>query len=825
MNITSKVFLVLLLFSFHSVNVAAEKIIIKYKKNHSYSKKQNAYLKNLANEVHEFPNINNLETATYKNKADANKALDAYRRDSNIEYAEMDKPLKLYSIPNDTSFSLQWGLSNSGQTGGLSDVDINAPEAWELSNGSQNIIIGLIDSGVNYNHIDIIDNLWVNPGEIPDNDIDDDENGYVDDIYGINTNNPSGNPLDDNGHGTHVAGIIAASGNNSQGVTGVMQKAKIITCKFTDEFGSGTTSSAIACIDYFSNLNNGMIATNNSWGGGSYSQALYDAIKSHMDLGILFVAAAGNDAVNNDLTNSYPANYSLPNIISVAAIQDNGELASFSNYGPYSVHVAAPGAAIYSTYNSSYSNLSGTSMATPFVTGLVGLTKSNDNDLSWINIKNRILSSGKNLNSLSGTVLTGKLIKAYDVSNSGALNCLNQTLTKHISPKSTASSIEIGSSITLSLLNINCGESLGTINAAINNEDILTIPDDGEGIDLVANDGVCTKSWTPTIAKEYQVTFSEQDTININVYDSAGWAAYGDVTAPSFNYRDITSTGIALNTGDESITLLQSPINIAFAGGAANKYHLYIGSNGTISLTDFRLAEYLNLNIPQTSFVTLISPYWDDLIPIENNENSGIFYGVIGESPNQELVIEWRNMRHYSLLNSDITFEVVFFESNSSILFNYLDTDSGSDQYNNGKSATIGIQTKTNIYKLHSFNNNSVTSEYSLLFQPGTSSSELANPNNLSEAPVTNNNSGDSGGGGGGGGGTDKTKPDIEENKPERTQKSYKSTTDASAEVTSSDSIGINCSTNSQGSSADILIFFSLIGAIFLRKKFILKRP
>jgi subtilisin family serine protease len=291
------------------------------------------------------------------------------------------------ATPNDPNFASIWGLNQSN------DVDIDAPEAWDRSTGARSVIVGVIDTGVDYNHPDLSANVWTNPGEIPGNNIDDDNNGYIDDVHGFNAitytsfNRRAGDPYDDNGHGTHVAGTIGATGNNGVGVVGVNWRVTIVPIKFLSSSGSGSLMDAIEAVDYATALKRkgiNIILTNNSWGGGGYSQQLVDAIARNRDEGILFVAAAGNSSQNLDSSPSYPANYNLANIVSVAAMDSNGAPASFSNFGATTVDIAAPGVQVSSTYpGNRYVYLSGTSMATPFVSGALALLKSYSSNLDW----------------------------------------------------------------------------------------------------------------------------------------------------------------------------------------------------------------------------------------------------------------------------------------------------------------------------------------------------------------------------------------------------------------------------------------------------------
>ena len=233
-------------------------------------------------------------------------------------------------------------------------------------------MVAIIDTGIDYTHPDLAANIWTNPGEIAGDGIDNDGNGYVDDVHGYDFVNNDGDPMDDHFHGTHTAGTVGAVGNNGVGVTGVNWQVKLMALKFLGASGSGSVSGAVSALEYAVTM--GVRLSNNSWGGGGYSQALYDAIKNSQVIGHVFVAAAGNSGVNSDLQPAYPASYDLDNIISVAAIDSSDNLASFSNRGVVTVDLAAPGVAVLSTVlGGGYASYSGTSMATPHVTGAAAL--------------------------------------------------------------------------------------------------------------------------------------------------------------------------------------------------------------------------------------------------------------------------------------------------------------------------------------------------------------------------------------------------------------------------------------------------------------------
>jgi subtilisin family serine protease len=270
------------------------------------------------------------------------------------------KPDARASEPTDPRYPDQFGHQR-----------IRAREAWVSPNIAEGIIASVSDSGVDLDHEDLASQLWVNSDEIPGNGIDDDGNGYVDDIHGYDFANDDANPDDDNAHGTHVAGIIGAAANTT-GVIGVAPNVKIMVTKFLDEDGSGKTSDGISTVLY--SVDNGAQIINMSWGGGGRSRALRDALNYAVNRGVLPLAAAGNDTENCDAVPHFPSSYNVEGLVSVASSQRDGELSSFSNYGEMTVHLAAPGSDILSTWNSgAYRRISGTSMATPMVAGIAAL--------------------------------------------------------------------------------------------------------------------------------------------------------------------------------------------------------------------------------------------------------------------------------------------------------------------------------------------------------------------------------------------------------------------------------------------------------------------
>jgi hypothetical protein len=357
-----------------------------------------------------------LITLASKDRAGVLDAIERLRRDDAVAYAEPDYLIELLAAPDDPYFSNLYGLHNTGQTGGTADADIDGPEAWDTHTGDTSVLIGVLDTGIDYLHPDLADNIWTNPGEIAGNGIDDDGNGYIDDIHGWDFSNDDNDPTDDHGHGTHCAGTIGAVGNNGVGVAGVMWDAEIMAIKvFNSGGGLNASSDALDGIVYANAM--GVQLASNSW-GVPYSAAMQDAIAD----GGLYVFAAGNDyGNNNDTSPVYPASYPLDNIIAVAATDHNDALASFSNYGPASVDLGAPGVDVYSCApGGSYQYMSGTSMATPHVAGAAGLVWSRNPSMTMAEIKQALLDNVDPVSSLTGMVLSdGRLNVAAALEDAG----------------------------------------------------------------------------------------------------------------------------------------------------------------------------------------------------------------------------------------------------------------------------------------------------------------------------------------------------------------------------------------------------------------------
>ena|GEM_PF-1812885 len=610
--------------------------------------------------------------------------LEIYRKDPDVEYAEPNYILNIDANPNDPDYPLLWGLNNIGQTGGVADADIDAPEAWDYLSGYwPDVVVAVIDTGVDYNHPDLADNMWTNAGEIPGDGIDNDYNGYIDDYRGWDFYNNDNDPFDDHYHGTHCAGTIAAVGYNGIGVIGVNYKAKIMPLKFLSASGSGYTSDAVEAILYAAA--NGAKVMSNSWGGGGYSTALQDAITTaYADgNGALFVASAGNSYSDNDLTAHYPSSYDVPNVVAVAATNHNDYKAWFSCYGFNSVDLGAPGDEIYSTKpNNEYQYLSGTSMATPHVSGVAALVMATYPYLTVDEVKNLILNSTDPIPSLTDITVTGGRANARN-----ALNINDDQLKIYVSSPKPPYIFE-GEAILLKAT-VSSGTSNVT-GAAVrvifsNGEPNVHLYDDGVHDDGTMNDGVYANYWTPTILGPCDLTFSAEYASRVIPYNIIERVDYNYDDAQVYNWIDAT-TGTAISLTDDSY--VEIPIGFDFKFYGITHSSLKISSNGYLTFgTDG--TDYTNDPIPSTNEPNnIIAPLWDDLNP---SSGGSIYYLMTGTAPNRALTIEWYQVPRYPAIGA-ATFEVTLYESSNEMVFQYQDVYFEDTNYNEGRSATVGVE-------------------------------------------------------------------------------------------------------------------------------------
>ncbi|MEF8833077.1 MAG: S8 family peptidase [Candidatus Thermoplasmatota archaeon] len=430
-----------------------------------------------------YPSFNMAEI-TLQEEADVLNVIKILMKKDEVVHAEPNYIVEKADIPDDPGYDSLWGMDK-----------IDAPGAWDVTNGSNEVVVPVIDSGIDYTHPDLKDNMWTS------------ENGN----HGYNAVNDSNDPMDNSGHGTHVAGTIGAVGNNGEGVAGINWNVSLMGVKVLDSEGNGNVGDVISGLEYILNRSKdgeNIFVTSNSWWGPSRSELLYDAIKEHLEEGILFISAAGNEELNNGKAPSYPANYDLPNIISVAATDQDDKLADFSNYGKRSVHVGAPGIDINSTkLDGGYSSKKGTSMSVPHVSGLAALLASHNSSYDYYNLKNIILSSADSSSTLKGkNLVDGRINASSSLKQSPDPDDIRFWVHKPYISTQWREKTKI-------MISLNDG--VNPIREAdvrvefSTDKGAVELVDDGSGSDHIEDDGYYTTGWTP---KE-----SDEVTLNITV--------------------------------------------------------------------------------------------------------------------------------------------------------------------------------------------------------------------------------------------------------------------------------------------------------------------
>jgi subtilisin family serine protease len=396
--------------------------------------------------------------------------------------------------PTDLAFldGRLWGLRNTGVNGGVAGADISVVQAWDITTGNRSVIVAVIDTGINYTHVDLAPQMWQNPGEVANNGLDDDNNGYIDDVFGINAIADNGDPRDDNGHGSHVAGTIGGAANNSGPAVGVIWEVQLMALKAFDASGSGFNTDEIECINYA--ISKGAPISNNSWGGYGFSQALYDSIAAARARGHLFVAAAGNDGLDTDTLPHYPSAFDLDNIIAVAALDRFDQIANFSNYGATTVDIGAPGVEIFSAWigsNTAYNTIQGTSMASPHVAGAAALLLSASSNSDYTRLRDKLLQKVTRIPALAGITTTGGRLNLFN-SISGQVDGI---LELSIFPPD--GSYFVTNAITN--LTVRVTDDFNVNNATVTgrlNGQNITFVNTGTGADTNATDGIYTAAVT-----------------------------------------------------------------------------------------------------------------------------------------------------------------------------------------------------------------------------------------------------------------------------------------------------------------------------------------
>lgn len=512
------------------------------------------------------------------------------RQSGQFEFVEPDHVRQTSLTPSDTFFldGTLWGLHNNGQSGGVRGADISVTNAWDITVGSTNVIVAVLDSGIRYTHLDLASQMWRNPGEIPGDGLDNDGNGFVDDVFGINVITRSGDPNDDNGHGTHVAGTIGAAANNGQSHVGVAWNVRLMGIKIGNQFGQIFVSDEILGLGYA--ITNGAKIINCSFGGYGLNVAEYTAFQSANQAGVLVVAAAGNDGFDADVSPPFPASFPFDNIISVAALDRRDALAVFSNYGRTNVHLGAPGVEIMSTYNTAdnaYQLLQGTSMAAPHVAGVAALVYSLTNTMTYTEARNRILLTTTPVPALASRVITSGRVNAYKALTTAQDGVLEVRVTP--GPGAT---LLAGASATFTvevndLLPVNNATVLGSISGVITNQPFLN---DGTAPDQVLGDNrhalsvnippVATSNLTLTLVV---VATGKTNYTNTFTYRTA-------TVPPNDNFPPIAKVpdGGGVVFGDNTFGSLQfgEPVHAGVTGVVKSVWWNFAPTNSTPVLVD-----------------------------------------------------------------------------------------------------------------------------------------------------------------------------------------------------------------------------------------------
>ena len=637
-----------------------------------------------------FPAFKNLEIVDLPAGQDVLATVKEYLDSGLVETAEPDYLLHESATPDDPHYfdGKQWHLN--GISSPLSDPDINAPEGWEIRHDATNIIVAIIDSGMRMTHEDLAPNLWTNTKEIPGNGIDDDGDGYIDDVHGISSIDGTGDANDDDGHGTHVAGIIGAVGNNGVGIAGVAWKVQLMPLKFITN-GFGATSRAVECVNYA--IKHGANVINASFGSPDSSTTLQTALAAARSSGIVVVAAAGNERENNDIVPSYPANFTLDNVISVCATSSLDIFeATYSNFGATSVDIGAPGTQIYScgiASDTDYVYMSGTSMATPIVAGVVALVKAQFPNESPSQIRQRLIATADPRASLLGKCVSG-----------GKVN-LQRALSPFVSAAFTQSATAGAFPLTVQFTN----QSIGDI--AIYHWDFGdgSTSTETNAAHIFASDG------------NYTVTLTVTGTNGATSTTTRQISAEPSYTAQSVAYEWIDPTGMTPFTlADNGVTGAQDlPFEFNFFGQA--KSQIYIGANGLLGFDSTNMSTTSNSDIPTAASPNgTILPYWDNLNPASAG---AVYAGVVGQAPNRRFVVSWVGVVRNSTADK-MTFQAILNESTGLIQFNYLEVAPASTR-GGGLRATIGVEDPAGVQATkYCYNGvpNKVANQQSILLVP-----------------------------------------------------------------------------------------------------------
>ena len=618
----------------------------------------------------------------------------AYLASGLIEVAEPDFWVKSASLPNDPYVQNgdQWHLNNTGQSGGVVGADIHASVAWDTFNSPSNLIVAIIDTGVLVSHPDLIANLWTNPGEIPGNGIDDDGDGIVDDVHGINAAANSGDIQDVVGHGTFVTGLIGAVGDNGVGVSGVAWKVQLMMCRYVDNAGNGSLSDVIQCFDYA--RTKGAKVINASFATTNFAATLQTTINNCRTAGIVVVAGVGNDAANNDAVPVYPASFNLDNIIAVAATDRSDQLAAFSNYGATNVDLAVPGQQITSTEASGvtpYSVNDGTSFSTAIMSGAMALVAARFPTFTASELIQRVLSTVDPLPSLTGKCVSGGRLNLARAVGPPVTSDFTSSPSTGAPPLSVQFTDASYGAITQWAWDFNDGSSSGVQNpshvfASAGRFSVqLTVQD--------ANGHVATNHHDVTVVENFQI--------------SPGSFAWID---PS------TMTSLNLSQNGVSAAL---PLPFPFLFYGQPQTNIYMGANGLLGFDPSSMNVAANTDLPTTAAPNgILCPFWDALAP---GMATKFYAGAIGIMPNRKFVTSWVNVNTTGARVAPLTFQCILEEGTHRILFQYQDVAPTSKSPSaSGKTATVGVEDLAGVLAArYSFNGSTLLSNNTtLVFTP-----------------------------------------------------------------------------------------------------------
>ena len=637
----------------------------------------------------------------------------ALKADPAVRFAEPDYQVTEQATSDDPFFTSGqlWGMAGDASTP-ANQYGTGAAEAWSAGyTGSSNVVVGVIDEGIQITHPELAANIWVNPWEIAGDGIDNDGNGYIDDVNGWDFFNNDKTVFDGtataglDAHGTHVSGTIGGTGGNGQGVAGINWSVKIISTKFLGPAG-GSISAAIAALNYLVDMKVrhgvNIVAVNNSWGGGGFSQAMSDAINLAGDHGILFIAAAGNSGTNNDTTANYPSNYDCTKggtrgwdcVVAVAAIDSAGALASFSQYGATTVDLGAPGVDIISSVpTNSYASYAGTSMATPHVTGAVALCASINPNLDAAGIRSAIIASATPTSSLTGKTVTGGRLDVGAM----AARCAVSSAAVAGAPSALTATATNESTISLSWTDGVTAETRYDIERAPSVSGVCgTYVVIGQG---PANTAAYTVS-NLTAATTYCFRVRAA-----NYFGGGTTSAYSTTAsattlaapqpyscaASSYSWIDATTGGTSYVIGDDASATVGLPFNFSFYGTSYNS--VQVASNGYLRLGAGAATAFANVTIPNAADPNaIIAPWWDDLSP---NLGGTIWTTTTGTAPNRKFVASWVGVPHFGGGTTNVTFEAILDEATGDITLQYLDATTTSTASNKGVGATVGLENST----------------------------------------------------------------------------------------------------------------------------------